>query len=101
MYITLRCATCDNIDCKLGRYFIPENSKEGCTRKVSEQQAALFQHYQEEVLPFIGMYKNHTAAQEKLNEIYKFLLIIYECPIGKLLDYKGKIKLASNNDDSR
>ena len=95
MYITLKCATCDNIECKLGRYIIPDDSEEGCTREVTEEQAELLQHYQEEVLPFIPMYKNHLAAQDKLEEIYQFLLTIYSCPLGKLINSKGKIILDS------
>lgn len=101
MYITLKCATCDNIECKLGRYVIPDDSKEGCTREVTEEQAELLQHYQEEVLPFIPMYKNHLAAQDKLEEIYQFLLTIYSCPLGKLINNKGKIILDPKIVDNR
>ena len=101
MYITLKCATCDNIECKLGRYVIPDDSEEGCTREVTEEQAELLQHYQEEVLPFIPMYKNHLAAQDKLEEIYQFLLTIYSCPLGKLINNKGKIILDPKIVDNR
>lgn len=101
MYITLKCATCDNIECKLGRYVIPDDSEEGCTREVTEEQAELLQHYQEEVLPFIPMYKNHLAAQDKLEEIYQFLLTIYSCPLGKLINSKGKIILDPKIVDNR
>jgi len=101
VYITLRCAKCDNPDCRLGRYVIPEDSLEGCTRKVTDEQAAQLQHYTEEVLPFVNMYKNFSAAQEKLEEIYQFLLTIYSCPVGKLLDAKGKVILDPNICDSR
>ena len=91
MYVTLRCATCDNAECNLGRYLIPDGSQEGCTREVTDEQAEKLQHHEEEVLPFIPMYKNHIAAQQKLEEIYQFLQTIYSCPLGKLLDTKGKI----------
>lgn len=101
MYITLKCATCDNIECKLGRYVIPDDSEEGCTREVTEEQAELLQHYQEEVLPFIPMYKNHLAAQDKLEEIYQFLSTIYSCPLGKLINSKGKIILDPKIVDNR
>lgn len=101
MYITLKCTTCDNIDCKLGRYVIPDDSEEGCTREVTEEQAELLQHYQKEVLPFIPMYKNHLAAQDKLEEIYQFLLTIYSCPLGKLINSKGKIILDPKIVDNR
>lgn len=101
MYITLKCATCDNIECKFGRYVIPDDSEEGCTREVTEEQAELLQYYQEEVLPFIPMYKNHLAAQDKLEEIYQFLSTIYSCPLGKLLDAKGKVIPDPNIVDNR
>lgn len=91
MYITLRCGKCDNAECNLARYFIPEDSQEGCTREVNDEQAENFEHYVQEVLPFVTMYKNHQAAIEKLTEIYSFLESIYTCPIGKLLDSKGKV----------
>ena len=55
MYVTLRCATCDNAECNLGRYLIPDGSQEGCTRDVTDEQAKELQHYQQEVLPFIPM----------------------------------------------
>lgn len=93
MYVTLRCRNCDNIDCKLARQSIPEDSLEGCTREVTDEQVELLLHYKEEVLPFIPMYKNYLGAQEKLEEIYQFLLTIYSCPLGKMLDPKGKVKV--------
>ena len=101
MYITLKCQSCDNMDCPFGRYFIPDESEEGCTRAVSEEQADRLQHYQEEILPFIPMYKNPIAAQQKLTEIYDFLQNIYSCPIGKLLDAKGKVILDAKIFDNR
>lgn len=101
MYVTLRCATCDNADCKLARLFIPEDSLEGCTREVTDEQGELLLHYREEVLPFIPMYKNHFAAQEKLEEIYQFLLTIYSCPLGKMLDSKGKVQVPASRPANR
>lgn len=91
MYITLQCIGCDNINCRYGRYFIPDDSLEGCTREVSEEQWEKLEHLTKEVLPFIPMYKNHNAAQNKLQEISTFLDEIYSCPLGKLLDTKGKV----------
>lgn len=91
MYIKLKCSECDNIDCNLGRYLIPDDSEEGCTREVTEEQNERYTHYIQEVLPFIPMYDNHKTAQDKLNEISQFLNSIYSCPLGKLLDAKGKI----------
>ena len=87
MYVTLKCSSCDNIECKLGRYVIPDDSEEGCTREVTEEQAELLQHYQEEVLPFIPMYKNRIAAQDKLEEIYQFLSTIYSDVHGTFYMY--------------
>lgn len=101
MFITLQCGNCDNINCHLCRKYIPEDSKEGCTRKVSEEQGDMFYHYMNEVIPFIAMYKNYDLAQNKLEEIYQFLLKIYDCPIGQLLDDKGKIKPVSRIYDNQ
>lgn len=91
MYITLQCISCDNVNCRYGRYFIPDDSLEGCTRKVSEEQWEKLEHLTKEVLPFIPMYKNRHTAQDKLQEISTFLDEIYSCPLGKLLDAKGKV----------
>lgn len=101
MYITLRCGKCDNTECNLARYFVPEDSQEGCTREVNDEQAENFEHYVHEVLPFVTMCKNHQAAIKKLAEIYSFLESIYTCPIGKLLNSKGKVIKDPNIVDNR
>lgn len=90
MYATLRCEGCDNPDCSIGRLFIPEGSLEGCTRSVTDDQAMMLSHYENEVLPFVKMYEDQKIAQEKLDNIYQFLLGIYGCDIGAKLDERGK-----------
>ena len=52
VFITLQCINCEKELCGLARNYIPFDSKEGCTRTVSEETAARFKHYTEEVIPF-------------------------------------------------
>lgn len=51
-FITLRCIDCENPTCDISRKYVFQNSKEGCTREVSEEVAARYYHYMEEVVPF-------------------------------------------------
>lgn len=101
MFVTLRCAGCDNPNCKIGRYIIPDDSLEGCTREVTDEQAAQLTHYIDEVLPFIPMYKNTDVIYQKFDEIYDFLQSIYTCPIGRLLDARGKVIDNPKTSDNR
>ena len=61
-YITLNCADCENSDCDLANKYIPDGSKEGCTRRVPEDIAALYYHYIEEVLPANGFTTTRSGA---------------------------------------
>lgn len=50
--LTLRCRDCENdncVYCPNGRYI---DGKEGCTRIVSEEDAARYEHYMKEIVPF-------------------------------------------------
>ena len=52
VFITLNCQDCDFSECYIhpcGRTIV---GKEGCTRQVSEDTAARFHHYTQEVIPF-------------------------------------------------
>ena len=51
-HIKLKCCDCDYIECKIAKKYISDNSKEGCVRKVSEENAAKFYHYVKEIMPF-------------------------------------------------
>lgn len=91
MFVTLRCGKCDNVDCNLSRKYIPDESKEGCTREVDDMVSDQFFYYIEEVMPFVQFYKNQEQAFKKLNEIESFLnSSIYSAPLGVKLDSKGK-----------
>lgn len=83
MYITLRCQTCDNIDCPIARLYVPYDSLEGCTREVTEDLAAQYTHAIEEVLPFAKTSSQFDSVEQTLNEIY-------QSSIGRKLDAKGK-----------
>lgn len=91
-YITFRCAECDNEDCDicpLGTYI--SSILRGCTRKVTEEEAARYHHYETEVLPFIHTYKNHQTAIETLKEINEYYYYLTHCPLGQKLDKRGKV----------
>ena len=91
VYLTLQCRDCEIdrcIYCPKGTYL---KGKEGCTRKVSEDIAAQFNHYNQEVRPF---WKQYSLKQVKKSykEILDFLFKeIYAAPIGQKLDKYGKI----------
>ena len=91
MFINLFCGDCDNEYCTCARNYIPEGSKEGCTREVDEQQQELLYHYKDEVLPFLTIGKITSEKFEKLQEIDKFMHSIYNCPLGRKIDQRGKV----------
>lgn len=86
MYVTLRCQTCDNIDCPIARLYVPYDSLEGCTREVSEDLAAQYTHAIEEVLPFAKTNSQFDSVERTLNEVY-------QSNIGRKLDVRGKALL--------
>lgn len=90
MFVTLRCQNCDNIDCPIARAYIPEDSKEGCTRRVSETDSEKFQYFVNEVIPM------HTSIS-RLQEAGRFLERIYESPLGRKLDPSGKAMESSSH----
>ena len=83
MYVTLRCQTCDNIDCPIARLYVPYDSLEGCTREISEDLAAQYTHAIEEVLPFAKTSSQFDSVERTLNEVY-------QSNIGRKLDVRGK-----------
>lgn len=95
MYVTLRCQKCDNIECPIARAYVPYDSIEGCTRDVSEQEAQLFHHMVEEVLPFARTREQFEAVERCLEEVYS-------SPLGRKLDKAGKAlpQSASNSAES-
>ena len=68
--VSLHCHECDNDSCPLCRIgeYVPEESRQGCTRKLDD-----------------GMYKNEI---ERVDEFLKY--VYKRCPIGTVLDEKGK-----------
>ena len=50
MYVKLNCKDCELDKCNYASKY-PIN-KEGCTRFITEEDAARFQHYTQEVIPF-------------------------------------------------
>ena len=87
MFVTLRCQKCDNVDCPIARNYVPYESLEGCTRRVSESLAAKFRHDIEEVLPFAW---KREDSKKLFDMIQKDLNDVYAAPVGCKLDDKGK-----------
>lgn len=83
MFVTLRCRHCDKVDCPSARPYIPDDSLEGCTRQVSDLDAEKFQYYIEEVIPM-------HPPMTRLLDAEQFLQQIYQAPLGRKLDVKGK-----------
>lgn len=92
MYITLRCRLCGHITCPYARKYIPENSEEGCTRKVTEELAERFIHDTQEVLPFLPLRPRTQATDDAFARIEFDFEQIYQSPLGRLVDSKGKAK---------
>jgi hypothetical protein len=91
-YITLRCRDCENESCLLcpqGAY-ISENNLMGCTRQVTEEEKIIYNHYTNEVIPFLHLSKNKKSEIELYKEIISFLLSLYSKPIGTKLGKRGK-----------
>lgn len=51
-FVKLNCMNCDFIECGIKLKGTIIRGKEGCTKKVSEEDAVKFYHYTEEVIPF-------------------------------------------------
>lgn len=93
MYITLRCKDCENTQCSIcpkGNY-IAENDMRGCTRQVSTEEAARYQHYLQEIAPFMYMATTKEYQNTQYKNIIDFLYYIYSQPIGQKLNKNGKI----------
>lgn len=92
VYLTLNCKDCDFIECGIKLKNTIIRGKEGCTKKVSEEVAAQFYHYMEEVIPFWKL-QTEKYTRESYKEIMNFLYTkIYVAPIGQRLDPAGKIR---------
>lgn len=92
VYLKLNCIDCEFVECKIAKKYVKNDSKEGCTRKVPEQDAAKFYHYIEEVIPFWKMYPADHIAKS-YNQIIEFFYdYIYTAPITQRLDPRGKVK---------
>lgn len=93
--ITLRCIECENSMCGLARKYVPVDSLEGCTRKLSEETASKYYHYMNEVWPMMdsAIYSLEHIGK-KYAEIIEFLNNeIYTSPIGQKIGKNGKINV--------
>ncbi len=91
-FVKLSCEDCDFIECGIKLKNTIIRGKEGCTKKVSEDVAAQFYHYTEEIIPFWKL-QSEKYVRESYKEIIDFLYSeIYSAPIGQRLDPDGKIR---------
>lgn len=89
VYITLKCRECENTTCKLNKQWLHPDSQCGCTREVSEETSAQYQHLMYEVAPFMDIDTTQEYQKRTYNEIIDFLDYIYSCPLGqKIKDTK-------------
>ena len=88
--ITLKCKHCENTDCDIWKDGVYIFGKEGCTRVVSEEVAAHYQHYTQEIIPFWKHY-SWENVKESYTEILVFLETqVYSAPLGHKLNRQGK-----------
>ncbi len=87
MFLKLRCYDCDNTDCALCplHSWIDEESLEGCTREVSENFYAKYEHEIAEVLPFQSL-----GQKVDYSTIDYIQAQLYSKRIGTMLDANGK-----------
>jgi len=99
-YITLRCASCDNVDCPMAREYIPGGSKEGCTRELDETDVENFHHQMREVLPFLSRRRRTRSTDAAFQEIDAMLRKTYQAPLGSQLNSHGKVdfRFSANRD---
>ena len=89
--ITLRCYDCENDNCELCPCgtVVDEDNLRGCTRKVSEDDFARYEHYIEEVAPFLHL-NTYNASSALYKEIIDFLFYLYSQPLGQKLGKNGR-----------
>lgn len=92
MYVTLRCKECENTNCPIcpiGKY-IDDNNLCGCTRLVSNDDAAQYYHLLKEVAPFMYMNTSKEYKNTQYKNIISFLEYLYTLPIGTKINKNGK-----------
>ena len=92
LYITLKCRDCDNTDCSVCPCgtFLTDEDERGCTRKISENDYAKYNHYINEVLPFLHLNTNKESISRICGEILEFLNYIYMQPLGQKIGKSGR-----------
>ena len=89
--LRLYCWNCDAAECEYARKYSYQDSLYGCTRWVSEEVAAQYIHYREEVIPYWPQYSSDWV-NDSYFEIYNFLQNqIYNQPLAAKFDNKGEI----------
>lgn len=94
--IKLKCYECENTNCSLyprGTYVGDEESLQGCSRSVSEEDYAKYQHYEQEIWPFAHTNTSYSRQMDIYKKIIDFLYHIYNQPVLHTYNSKGKINI--------
>ncbi len=88
--LRLYCWNCDAIECPYAKKTASINTLYGCNKWVSEETAAQYIHYLDEVIPYWKQYPLEWVNNSYF-EIYDFLQNqIYNQPTASLLNDKGE-----------
>lgn len=91
--ISLKCEDCENDDCDISRFYIPEGSEEGCVREVPFDLYIKYEHMLYEVAPFMYMGTKKEYQRNAYREIVDTLFDIYKCPISRIIPLAKRKRL--------
>lgn len=89
--VKLVCGECENIECPSARKYIPSESREGCIRKLDDDLYIRYEHYINEVLPFMFKKTTREYQSRTYQEIIDMLGEVYASPAVKKTDVRGKV----------
>lgn len=90
-FITLRCYDCENTNCAISRKWIHPDSKEGCTRELSEDDMIKYYHYINEIMPFLYVNTSKSYQNEEYHAFMDLLDSIYSAPLGQRIKDRRKL----------
>ena len=89
--VTLRCSECSNTSCKICKIgaYVPQDSLRGCIRiPKSDDIAAKYYHYKQELLPFLKTLPKVTECCDKIDSLESD---IFDSDIDSIISPTGKI----------
>ena len=91
-FIKLSCDDCENLSCSLcpiGTY-IPQDSQQGCTKEVCENDYIQYENFLHERIPFMRTL-SEQESRTLYNDYIDFLNKIYQSPTKNRLGKSGKV----------